>query len=90
MKYANANPLPLLAGLPAGSAVAEDLLGHYVEQWLAMDERTGPTPANADLSAAGRRTATTAKPVARGVRSASIVPDVGDIIPDSGQWNSGQ
>lgn len=90
MKVANANPLPLLAGLLAGSSVAEDLLGHYVEQWLAMDERTGPTPAKTGWSTAGHSTPTSTRPAARGVRSASIVPDVGDIIPDSGQWISGQ
>lgn len=90
MKYANANPLPLLAGLPAGSAVAEDLLGHYVEQWLAMDERTGPTPARMRPNGSDRATPAAAKPAVRGVRSASIVPDVGDIVPDAGQWKSGQ
>lgn len=90
MKTTPRIPLPLLGGVPAGSALAEDLLGHYVEQWLAMDQRMLPaaeeTPRRAPLQAASA----TANGAVRGVRQSAIVPNTGDIIPDAGQWKLGQ
>lgn len=82
--------LPVLDDLPIGSALAEDRLWHYVEQWLAFDSgaaassRAAVVPNRLAAIRLGLEAQTS------GSGSVSIVPHAGDIIPNPEQSELGQ